>query len=593
MNVVKLLDDCGVMMFNRGNGMLVRALVALYSLRRFWDGNISFFLEEPYPPQFIKSLEYFNCKVIYNDKRHDYKTLVRKNSLFENPPYPYTLWMDIDTVTVGKIDEMFSYLIDNKVDLCIPSFCGWVSTGNHISKRIKRFEGIAEQKYIDEALKEHPAVNTGILSFKKSDKWSEFVRYWTELAEKGSKAHIFIPDEVACQILYPSMSEWGLKYFIAPTDFNVSVLHDHGLSKDRRIIHYHGDKHVLDHPNCELWKNIFKEMCDKNIADMNSFVQYADKRLKKYINAKTNPSSNNDVTIVTACDAHYVSMLQHTFANWRKYKNIDKNPVIVFVNGIDLSDNRLDFLRLPNVRMIPWEMKNAENHREEMLSAFVFGTAEYVETDYWMKLDADSYATDYRPLYDDKMKQYAFCGHKWGYSRPDHIKMLDEWAKTHWKRKLRKAPPMITEGKIEGRRFYHKVKRTISFAQMHRTKFTRFCVKLLKEHKLPAPTQDTFMFYVANRFNPETVGVVNFKKNYGFTQGNGKLPIDAFVNALNRIDEINSNAAANVCGSSIPVNNSCNDDQPCNYHNVIEQDKCFSPKPPIIDDIVIEIREIK
>ena len=168
-------------------------------------------------------------------------------------------------------------------------------------------------------------------------------------------------------------------------------------------------------------------------------------------------------------------------------------------------------------------MKNADSHREEMLSAFVFGAAEHVKTDYWLKLDADSYATDDRPFITEEMKQYAFCGHRWGYSRPAHIKQLDEWAKGHWKRKLCKAKPMINEGSIDGRRFYHNVKRTISFIQLHRAKFTRFCVSLLKEQKLPAPTQDTFMFYVANRFDPHTVGIMNFKKKFGFTQGRGKM----------------------------------------------------------------------
>jgi len=533
------MESKGVIMFNRGSAIVVRAIVALYTLRKYWNGSITFYVETPYPQEFDEVLKYFKCDIVHNEQRHDYKTLVRKNSLFENSPYDKTLWIDADVVVNGPIDKMFDYLDEKNVDFCIPHFAGWVSTGGHISKRINRFKGIAEERYLTEALKSHEAINTGILSFRKSDKWKEFVRYWTDLAHKGSQKHIFIPDEVACQILYPSIGEWGLKYFIAPTNYNVSPLHDNNQSKEPKIFHFHGDKHVLDVPNCEHWKKVFKEMCDGNIANINSFLKYADKRLKAYINKQD--GNYVDTTIVTACDNYYVDILRLTFANWIKYKNIDKYPVIVFVHGLDIqTDPKLDFLRLPNVKMIPWKMDNAENHREEMLSAFVFGTAEHVTTDYWLKLDADSYATDNRPFIDDQMKNYAFCGHRWGYSRPEHIRKLDEWAKGHWKRKLRRAQPMINEGKIEGNRFYHNVKRTISFIQLHKTRFTQFCVKLLREKKLPAPTQDTYMFYVANRFNPETVGIMNFKKNYGFTQGKGKLGAD---HIRQRLEEVEKNVS--------------------------------------------------
>jgi len=199
-------------------------------------------------------------------------------------------------------------------------------------------------------------------------------------------------------------------------------------------------------------------------------------------------------------------------------------------------------------------MPNAENHREEMLSAFVLGAAVNVKTDYWLKLDADSYATDSRPFITDKMKQYAFFGHKWGYSRPSHIELLDKWAKTHWKAKLRKAKPMMEDGHIEGNRFYHNTKRTISFIQLHKSKFTRFCVSLLKDDengfkRLPAPTQDTYCFYVANRFNPETVGIGNFKKHCGFTQGKGKLGAEHIKKRVEEVDKRNQDSPSVIIES--------------------------------------------
>jgi hypothetical protein len=587
----------GIIMFNRGDACIVRAIVALETLRRHWSGPVTFYLEDPYPHEFDEVCEGYNIDIVHNEENHKLKTLVRKTDMFSNPPYDRTMWLDSDVVINGSLDEMFDYLDD--YDVSIPHFCGWKSNGRTMAKRVKKFEGIAEQRHLDKALEENPAVNTGILAFRKSENWTKFASDWVTLAHEGSKARIFIPDEVAFQVLYPSAEEWGLKIHIAPQKFNVSVKFGEKI-EDKRVVHFHGKKHCLEFPNCDYWKKEFEDMCENNTSNINHYLQYADKRLRKYLQVRDGTVS--DVTIVTACDEKYVEFLKHTFPNWRKYKNIDKHPVIVFVNGMDLKDARLDFLRLDNVKLIPWEFPIAGDHREEMLSAFVFGTAENVKTDYWLKLDADSFATNDKPLYNDDMKQYAYCGHKWGYSRPDHIKKLDEWAKGHWKRKLKRAGPMMKEGREEGRRFYHDKKRTISFIQLHKTKFSKFCVSLCRERRLPVPTQDTFMYFVCNRFDPHLGGVANFKRHHGFTQGNSRRPVSELEDKIKQVD-VDNNYAEILSG----------DDQMDDY--VEEHEGGFeiddqleqlpeTPKPPSpptevvmeevdMQNLVFEIRERK
>jgi lipopolysaccharide biosynthesis glycosyltransferase len=547
------MESRGIIMFNRGEGIVLRAIVALFSLRKHYDGPITFYVEDPYPHEFDEVLKYFKCDIIHNEIRHDYKTLVRKNSLFENPPYDKTLWIDADVIVNGPVDKMFDYLDEKEVDFCIPHFAGWKSTGPSISKRINRFKGIAEDRHMAEALKEHPAINTGILSFKKSDKWKEFVRYWTDLAQRGSIARIFIPDETAAQVLYPSIGEWGLKYFIAPTDYNVSPLHDHGLSKNPVIHHFHGDKHCLKNvPDCKIWTDTFEEMRKDNIAGINSFLKYADKRLAIYLKGDLKgdntsnllPHQKADTTIVTAIDEHYLPILQVTFQNWRKYKKIDNYPVIIFVNGIVLTDTRLDFLRLPNIQLINWDetcMDKVDSHRELMLSAFVFGVNDHVKTEYWLKLDADSYATNSVPFITEEMKQYSVYSHRWGYSRPEHIKMLDLWSKNCWHKKIANAQSMIEQGRIEGNRFYHNNKRIISYICFQKTRFTRYCVKLFGKRRLPCPSQDTVAYYLLQRLKPEALGIGNFKRQFGFTQGRGRLGADHIKKCVKQVDIDNAN----------------------------------------------------
>ena len=188
-------ETIGIILFNRGNKCVVRAMVCLYTLRKHYDGPITFFLEDPYPHEFDEACKYFKCDIVHNEENHKIKTLVRKTEMFLRSPYDRTLWLDADMVIVGKLDEMFDYLDD--YDIAIPHFAGWVSDGGTIAKRIKRYKDLTEQKYIDEALNHHPAVNTGILSWRKGD---PFIKKWFDLALKGD-GKMFIPDEVAFQVL--------------------------------------------------------------------------------------------------------------------------------------------------------------------------------------------------------------------------------------------------------------------------------------------------------------------------------------------------------------------------------------------------------
>jgi hypothetical protein len=186
-------------------------------------------------------------------------------------------------------------------------------------------------------------------------------------------------------------------------------------------------------------------------------------------------------------------------------------------------------------------MDKVDSHRELMLSAFVFGVADHVKTDYWLKLDSDSYATDNRPFVTEAMKQYSLFSHKWGYSRPSHIQQLDEWAKTCWHKKIKDSKPMIEQGKIEGNRFYHNNKRIISYICFQKTRFTKYCVSLLKGRRLPAPTQDTFAYYCIQKLKPEAMGLGNFKRDYGFTQGRGKMGAEHIRQYVEKVDADNVN----------------------------------------------------
>lgn len=266
----------GVIMYNRGTKCVVRAIVSLCSLRQHYKGPITFFLEDPYPIEFEDVCKFFGANIERIPETKT-KSLIRSAEICKATPYDRTLFLDCDTLITGPVDEMLDYLDD--YDVAIPHFAYWWSDGGIIQSRIDKFNDVipVQGEIYEKATERNPAINTGVLSYRKG---APFLNEWIELALKANDKKLFIPDEVAFQILYPSHDN----IFIAPPKFNVSVKLDKGRTEDVRVIHFHGKKHVLDdNALADLWKAKFQEMRSQNIAQINSFMRYADDKLVDYL----------------------------------------------------------------------------------------------------------------------------------------------------------------------------------------------------------------------------------------------------------------------------------------------------------------------
>lgn len=508
----------GVIYYNRGKGCLVRLIVCMKSLRKHYSGNITLFQDGEHDQQLIKDIQKeFGADIIY-DMNPDSATLVRKIEVSKKSPYDYTTLIDADMIAVGKIDETFEAA--KKYEFVATHFSNWLSSGGTIRGRILRFKTVRPE-WMNAAINYGPAINTGVYSFPKD---SPFFNEWLPLAKEGEAMHTWIPDEVACQIILPRY-----KSHVLPAKFNVSVNYDPD-TQDKRLIHFHGRKHVTQKPLCKMWIDAFHEACMENTCNIRKFVdkQYGDKRLNKFFALKygwekeveaitkvitqkpkeiekpkeipkvITPINNNEVTIVTATDKKYLGHLKLTYPNWVKFKNITKHPMILYINGFEngASDTSLDFIRNhPNIKIIEWDFVKSESQREKMLSAFVFGAAKDVKTPYWIKLDADAFFTDNSDLFVPEMKDYALYGHKWGYTKPARwIKELDDWASHN--ETLKNYKPLYDEKNVEGKRYNHK--RIASYVQCHKTSFVTMAANLAGE-RLPVPSHDTYLWYVAER----------------------------------------------------------------------------------------------
>jgi hypothetical protein len=597
----------GVIYYNKGVKCIVRLILCINSLRRYYKGPITVFIEGKQPPALLEDLHREYGVDFIEDSNPNSATLVRKIEISRKTPYDYSLFIDADMLIFGDISDFFEGAKTH--DLVASHFTDWKSNGGTISKRIKRFQEY-KPSYMKSAIDYGPAINTGIYAFPKdSPIWDE----WWDTAMWGQKKGIYIPDEVACQVIAPQY-----KVKVLSSKYNVSVVYGEHI-KDRRVIHFHGRKHCKEYRLCELWIKEFKEACRTNLCHIRDYLggEYGEKRLTRFLKGKygwkehvqeikqilsKKPMSNDqknkvvsiennlgnitkidvvqlpknaiiltpkeqraksredrrrrradknkkeipeiiltdstpritseqllkeepktvpinlyeEVTVVTAIDKNYIGFLEATFSNWVKYKSIQRYPMIIYINGFEsVNDPSLSFIKRynPRAQIIMWDMPEAKSQREKMLSSFVFGAARDVKTKYWLKLDADAFFTDKRPMLDEGMLDYVICGHKWGYTKPGTwINDLDEWAKTI--KIFEKTKNIFNPINLGTKRYIHE--RTASYVQLHQTEFTKFAAALCDGGRLPVPSHDTYLWYVAARLNLPIMRH-NFKRHRGVT----------------------------------------------------------------------------
>ena len=547
----------GVISFNCGRKCLIRMIVCLHSLRKHYQGPLTVFLEGEHDPALVIAIrDTFNADVVYREKSPSQsRALLRKIEVCLDSPYDLSMVLDTDTIVTGDFTELFDAAKGR--DLAICHFAGWSSSGGTISRRIMGYAPI-KPDYIESAVNYGPAINCGVFAWQRG---TPIFKEWLPIAAWGDtevkdgpnkKDRMYIADEVACQLLLPRYD-----VNVIGTRCNVSVLHDPG-TPDPRIIHFHGKKHCIEAPKCSTWLAEFLEALKEDCCGIKKLVIgdncSEDKRLRNFINgndptvhnavkneiwkelgmvtSETCPGFKDDeVTIVTACDLKYVDYLRLTLPNWIKHKHIDHFPMIVYVNGFGNPENdlRLDFLKvIPRLRVIQWDMPGIDSQREKMLSAFVLGTARDVTTPYWVKVDADAFATDDEPLLVPEMKDHVICGHRWGYSFSKDMPPIMAWANAHMA--FRGTPhDVIDPSKVDGRRYCHP--RVASFVQFHKSDFVRMAAGLAGD-RLPIPSHDTYLWYVANRLGLPIMRH-NFKRHRGMSN---KSDLEALRGILDRLE---------------------------------------------------------
>ena len=208
-----------------------------------------------------------------------------------------------------------------------------------------------------------------------------------------------------------------------------------------------------------------------------------------------------EFTTVVAVDTEHLHELAAVFPTWWHFKpEIFQRPIWV-VRDADVSASEI--LRatrgcVDRILDISPTAHAFENQREKMLTAIVRACAN-VETPYYLKLDTDAVATEPGDWILPQWFDFdpVFVASPWGYTKPAAwMPQLDAWASAHPNLRDCRPPAYRMIGNTA------RCQRMISWCMFGKTKFARYVSEDLTGGvvgRLPVPSQDTLLWYIAER----------------------------------------------------------------------------------------------
>ena len=271
----------GVIYYNTGTSCLIRLLVSLFSLRQHYSGPVTIVSEGEDSHELCQKIaDALDAQVLRWDSGLEpgkNGAYLAKTRLYQASPYQTTVALDSDTLVQGDIEELFRQAEEH--EFCVAQFAKWRTDGRIYSKRIRQWETLVPS-HIESALNFGPAINTGVLAYKKE---ASILQEWEKVVLDGR--HLFIPDEVSCQLLLPHH-----KHRILENLWNCSCRYDSPSDPSVKIIHYHGRKHCR--PGLKFhgaaWITEYQRVVEANLADVHSWKPAGDRMLKRYLKTLKN-----------------------------------------------------------------------------------------------------------------------------------------------------------------------------------------------------------------------------------------------------------------------------------------------------------------
>lgn len=271
------MTTIGICYLLTGPAHAARLIVSLYTLRRFYSGNVVVFTTKDESKRIGEfCAQDHRLRVVHRTMTEvpiaKNSSFVTKIALLLDPPFDITAYLDCDTLISGPIDELFA--VTNAEEFVATRFGNWVTTGTIVRRRIERWRTVASERFdtpklVDSAIRtSRPSVNGGVCAARRG---ASILQPWFDLAMDGRDT--FICDEVALHLLLHHHP-----HRLLDARFNNSPVY--GGEHDIRIWHFHGDRHVRQ-DGVARWLPAMQAAYRDNIAQIANWAPGADKGLRQ------------------------------------------------------------------------------------------------------------------------------------------------------------------------------------------------------------------------------------------------------------------------------------------------------------------------
>ena len=238
------------------------------------------------------------------------------------------------------------------------------------------------------------------------------------------------------------------------------------------------------------------------------------------------------ITNVIGVDNEHLEELRISYQSWQVNKpELAAHPTLFICDAAQGGEadwlNRLGWYKAESVELHVFDgdylRDKGATQREVMLTAITHGLTK-VRTDWWLKIDTDTVATESGKWMDEQWltSDPTFVSHRWGYTKPAaFIKRLDDWADnipsmSKFERPEVELPDDLTQ------RVHHR--RIQSILMLGKKSFADVVWRMVTSggsDRMPCPSQDTLMWYVAERLKMKYIAA-NLKR-FGWSHGRRAL----------------------------------------------------------------------
>jgi len=236
----------GCVFFTYGGKYALRLLVAVHSLRRFYDGPITTYLARDTTPAALRTpLERLGSDVVLID---GLRSPADRWRLFRDSPYPATLMFDSDLIFCAPIDDLWGPLEHEGVLVTrfFPPPYGVDGTAERRgwSDRVALLEGIrglvdarVYEAALERLVNERLDVNIGVMGIARP-RGDAFLADWAQALERDPGRRALLLDEMTVVSILPNH-----RHFLAEEAWNCPA--DEFFRRtnlaDARVIHYFAD----------------------------------------------------------------------------------------------------------------------------------------------------------------------------------------------------------------------------------------------------------------------------------------------------------------------------------------------------------------